>query len=272
MFGAVEKLLESPAVKAVLLFGSRAREDAIGSDSLSDYDLQIVTTQPALFLSEQEAQRLVGDHPIKRFYLQPAFGGVLRVTLQFESATVDVSVVPWPRVTFLRLLLLLGFHRHFAIVRRFAGYIRLLLRGGYKVLKGGQRWERFYNIIATEVMVPLMDAAAVQNAMVGAHVLADSIETKLQRGELLAAQRWLHVNLAEIAFTLAHELRVRRGLTSFHDARRLEMILSDQELDALRVSCLPEIASIRLATRKVLMTVDATGAALLEHCRSNTQR
>jgi hypothetical protein len=73
-----------------------------------------------------------------------------------------------------------------------------------------------------------------------------STHRKLQRGELLAAQRWLHHQLAEANFRLAHELRLRRGQTSFPDARRIER-LSNVALEDVTVSAYPKAADLRKA-------------------------
>jgi hypothetical protein len=69
---------------------------------------------------------------------------------------------------------------------------------------------------------------------------------KVQRGELCAAQRWLHHQLAETNFRLLHELRLRCGKTSFPDARRLEQ-LEDPLGGGATVAAVPTAASLHVA-------------------------
>jgi hypothetical protein len=73
---------------------------------------------------------------------------------------------------------------------------------------------------------------------------------KIQRGELLAARRWIHHQLLETLFRLIHELRLRRGLPSLPDARRIEFIneplVRDLSIDVLLVR-----ESLLVATEKM---------------------
>src|SRR5215216_283762 len=57
---------------------------------------------------------------------------------------------------------------------------------------------------------------------------------KLDRGELIAAQRMLHRSLVETSIVIMHELRLRSGSKTFQQARRVEQLLSSRELDLIR--------------------------------------
>ena len=81
---------------------------------------------------------------------------------------------------------------------------------------------------------------------------------KIARGELVAAQRWLHAQLAETNFRLLHEVRRRRGQASFPDARRLELLATAEELGSVRIEATLEEGSLRAAAGQ-----SATGCAAL---------
>ena len=77
--------------------------------------------------------------------------------------------------------------------------------------------------------------------------VCDYISTrhKIARGELLAAQRWLHHQLADASFQLHHELRLRQGKLSLPDARRLEFLVDDRR--DVTVGVPPNTASLETA-------------------------
>jgi hypothetical protein len=71
------------------------------------------------------------------------------------------------------------------------------------------------------------------------------VRRKIERGELNAAQRMLHRELAETNFRLLHELKLRRGERSFPEARRIERIASPGELEAVTVNAALEAEALR---------------------------
>jgi hypothetical protein len=59
---------------------------------------------------------------------------------------------------------------------------------------------------------------------------------KIERGELVAAQGVLHKKLQETNVVLLHELRLRKELPTFQQARRVEKLVSAAELATIQIN------------------------------------
>jgi hypothetical protein len=125
-----------------------------------------------------------------------------------------------------------------------------VLAGGYQILKGMAEFGELYALVAKDSSKWRLDDNALRQ-LADAFV-CDYVSTyrKIQRGELIAAQRWLHQQLAETNFRLAHELRLRLGHPSFPDARRIER-LADSTLVDLRVSARTDETELRSAVEMI---------------------
>jgi predicted nucleotidyltransferase len=225
-------------VVAVTLFGSRARSEQseAGPDSLSDLDVQIVSSRPCFFATA-EWTRVFAGHRRWAYVVRPASGGVTKATALFSPGIeVDAVIVPSRRLQLARLLVALGFHRRSHALARSLYELATVMRSGHRVLKGGPKWARFYSRVVEEVRGTRLDDD--QAVMVAEEFVCDYtwVRLKIQRGELIAAQRVLHRSLAEINFRLLHELRLRRGHVSFREARRLERLLPPNDLARICVS------------------------------------
>lgn len=122
------------------------------------------------------------------------------------------------------------------------------------MLHGGKRWAEFYAQAVEKMSNPrLSDAEACRLAE---RFVCDYVwlQRKIVRGELLASQRMLHQSLAEINFQLLHEVRLRRGLASFPEARRIERVIDSETLDRVTVNAAPEAAALRTAVEKAAVT------------------
>jgi hypothetical protein len=73
---------------------------------------------------------------------------------------------------------------------------------------------------------------------------------RIERGELVAAQRGLHRLLAEPNFQLLHEARLRRGELTYREARRVERLLPARELALLQVSARLRRAELKRSARQ----------------------
>ena len=139
------------------------------------------------------------------------------------------------------------------------GEFALVMSFGHKVIKGGEGWANFYSRVVKEVeLAHLSDDEAIALAE-NAYVDAVSVLNKLSRGELVAAQRWLHRSIIEANFRMMHETRVRRRLVSYPDGRRVEQILGPSELSAVRFETALTEPSLRAAT---LSAISATRTLL----------
>ncbi|HEX2100989.1 MAG TPA: nucleotidyltransferase domain-containing protein [Candidatus Synoicihabitans sp.] len=244
-----EALARQPDVRVVTLFGSHARGHA---DAESDIDLQIITARPQRFVASEWLPPL--SYPLLAYGLRPAFGGVVKATAIYPQAEADVVVLPLARLRLARLLVGAGLHRRSPKFQRACGDLAIVLRPGFSVLQGGAGWQRFFERVVAEVPDPRLDDEAVMRLADCAFADYVSLRRKLKRGELLAAQRWLHVHLAETNFKLLHEANCRRGLRSSHDARRLEQELDPARRARVRVEASASEEALRQAARQSIQT------------------
>ena len=131
-------------------------------------------------------------------------------------------------------------------LRAALGDLATVLAGGFRVLKDTAGLGALVGRVAREVPVARLDDARVR-AEAEAFV-CDYVSTwrKVERGEWIAAQRWLHHQLIEANLRLLHELRLRSGRVSFPDGRRLERLGEELAADAT-VKAAPDRESLRSA-------------------------
>ncbi len=244
-----EWMKDQADVRVAAVFGSHARSlsgEGQPADPWSDVDLQIVTTRPGRYRDRAWTAQLPGQE-LHAYAVRPVFGGVQKVTALFSGGEADFVIIPYRRLWLGRLAFNLGLHKRVPSIRRGLGEFALVMSFGQKVLKGGPGWQRFYTRAVKEVpLAHLTDEEAVALGE-GAYVDATSILGKLARGEYVAVQRWLHRSLIETNFRIMHELRVRQGLVSYPDGRRVEQLLSAAELATVRFEVGLDEPSLRAA-------------------------
>ena len=257
----------TPWVEALILIGSRERaeSDAVWSaDAQSDWDFQIITAQPQRFEDGAWARDLPG-FPLTVYASRVArLGGVPKINALFEGSEADFVILPARLLRLTKLAVALGLQRREGRTRRALQDLAVVSRPGWKFLKGSEAWDPLWRKIVAEVTDARLDDRAVCG-------LADVficetvwMRRKLERGELVAAQRMLHRELAETNFRLLHELRLRRGERSFPEARRIERVLDGPELDAVSVSAPLNAVALRKALEKSEATLRMLMAALVE--------
>ena len=241
-----EWVQHEPSITAALLFGSRARA-MVRADQWSDIDVQVVTRSPKQFKTREWVSSFYSKR-IVAYVVRPASGGVIKATAIFDSGgEIDVVVVPAFKLRVARLVVSLGIHRRVPWVSRSLNELATVMRAGHRVIKGGRKWQDFYAKVIREVHgTRLSDEEAM---ILAEEFVCDYlwITKKLQRGECIAAQRMLHRSLAETNFRLLHETRLRRGDVSFREARRLEQLLTGEEIRLIRIEAEPERNSIHAA-------------------------
>lgn len=249
-FPAVTAWIESePKIESAVLFGSSARSrEAAGADSWSDFDLHVVTPSPG----EMERPNWTGalqEYSPCLHIARPATGGVRKVTAVFSVGQLDLVLVPAMQMQLARLALGCGLHRRLRFLGVALNEMATCLATGYRFLKGERNWGKFYARVATEL-------PGVRLGDVEARALADVflceliwVLQKVERGELVAAQRALHCSLAETNFRLARELRLRRGqpVPSFGLGRRAESLFAPDELAGVCVDARLEADDLRKA-------------------------
>lgn len=233
-------------IEALTLFGSHARGQA---DASSDIDLHVVTRQPQRLFDSAWTAQLAGQH-LHVYVVRPATGGVKKVTALFAAGEVDLVVVPTARFRLARWAMALGLHRRPGKVQAGLSQMALIMRPAHRVVKGAARWAPFYNKVLAEVPDPRIDDQEARALADAAYVDAVWILRKAARGELTAAQRWLHRTPIETNFRLLNEWRLRRGLPPAFDARRAERVLPPEELALITVCSGLDAPSLQAAARQ----------------------
>jgi hypothetical protein len=253
------------SVEAVVLIGSQVRssEDAVWrADAQSDWDFQIISSNPALFANGSWTEAL-GVATRAYAVRQAAIGGVPKIAVLFAATEADFVILPTTQLLALREAVGRGEHQGSAPLRRTLQDLAIVIRPGWRFLKGAGKWEAFYEQVVADIVDPRLSDDEVRN--IANSFACDQVWTlrKIDRGELIAAQRMLHRALAETNFRLLHELKLRRGERTFPEARRIERVGSEAEVTALTVNAAPEAGSLRAAVEKISATCRELVRALI---------
>lgn len=234
------------------MIGSRTRGlAAIGSfDVGSDWDFQVVSDDVDAF---RDGSWMVHENigvPLVYIVRMGRLGSVSKVSVVLEEGELDLVIIPsflFRLVATLCRLGVVGYFPRASIALRNLGAV---WKGGVNIIKGDLYVSSFVEAMRRVANVGRLDdrdVCALANGFVCDYV---SAKRKLQRGEMVAAQRWMHVHLAEVNFQLLHEWRQRVGVATFPDARRVELVLSDKELELVKIVSSPNEASLSLALEK----------------------
>jgi hypothetical protein len=245
-----------PSVEALVLIGSRVRHqnDVIWQpDAQSDWDFQVIASRKDIFRTSAWAKTL--GLTLHTYCVRTAMiGGVPKVAALFDGEESDFVILPAGLMNFSRIAVQFGLHRRSYFLRRKLQDLAVIVRPGWRFLKGGQKWDHFYKQIVAGISDPRLDDVAVRN--LADSFICDAVWTmrKIARGEFLAAQRMLHRSLAETNLRLLHEIKLRRRERTFPEARRAEKVLSHSELAAITVSTVPDALSLRDGVEKASAT------------------
>jgi hypothetical protein len=239
-----------PSVKAVILFGSRVPtvDGAVRSaDVHSDWDFQIITSRPKKFLNGEWLRELTTARLQAYAVRTPRVGSMPKINAIFAGVEADFVILPAFTLRCAKVAVGLGLHHRFAGLHRRLQDLSIVIRPGYRFLKGGATWESFYRRVLSEVSDPRLDDAHVVDLANG--FLCDYlwIQRKLDRGELIAVQRMLHRELIETNLRLLHELKLRRGDQSFPEGRRVEFVATPKELTMISVNAALDVYGLRAA-------------------------
>lgn len=236
--GITEWVQRTAELKSTILFGSGARQglEAASQDHWSDFDLLVVASDPLRFESVAWDREISGS----RYCFQvarPATGEVRKVTAVFAGGQIDLVIVPERTLRVVRLGMRLGLHRKSRRLQIALNELQVCLRSGYRYIKGEQAWGRFFDRVAAEM--PGIRLSNEELANLALAFLGDLLWMlqKLERGELVAAQHYLHTRLIDINLRSIRELSLRRGsLLSFSLGRRLETLAKPGELKWVQIS------------------------------------
>lgn len=233
-----EWIATEKAIDAAVLFGSQVRAEAnpASADQWSDIDLHVVANDTGA-LEGLNWQRTLPDYRFCLRVVRPATGDVSKLTAVFREGELDLVLVPAKKLEQARVALdrgqkdegagpLLGALNNMATV----------MSGGYRFIKGERNWGQFYAKVVNELPgFRISDTEARRLADVFLCEFLWVLQ-KLQRGELVAAQRILHRSLVETNVVLLHEARIRAARATYQQARRIEMLASPTELRRVQVS------------------------------------
>jgi hypothetical protein len=243
---------DEAAISGLVMIGSQVREAAAAgaADAHSDFDFQVITTRPGAFEDVDWWRQTGLGRPIAQVIRGGRLGSARKATVLFPEGEIDLVVLPATRMRRLGWLARLRLLRFFPAASQGLVDLATVLRGGYRVIKGEATWGALYRRAAQEVPPIRLSDEQVRTLADG--FVCDYVSTrrKIERGELIAAQRWLHLQLVETNFKLLHELRQRAGQPSFPDARRIEFLLEDGLRDAVSVEVGLEQASLSRALEK----------------------
>ena len=232
----------TPSIEALILIGSRERaaSDSVWrADPNSDWDFQIIAKQPKLFLTADWLKSIPGLTVRVYAPRSTRIGTVPKVNILFDGAEADLVIIPARALRLGRLVTRLGLHRKSEKLKRSLQDLAIVIRPGWKFLTGGETWDPFYRKIVAEVSDPRLsneEAKRLADVFVCDYVW---VKRKIDRGELLTAQRTLHRELSDTNFRLLHECRLREGLRSFPEARRIERLVTAPELAQVSVAAAP---------------------------------
>ena len=256
------------SVRALVLIGSRVhagKPSAVAADEFSDWDFQVITSRPQHFNSGAWLQTAGLGEPLAYVARPGRLGAATKVSAVLRDGELDLVVIPVSRLRWARLLLGLGWATHVPAVRQAFGGLATVLRDGHRFVKGDAEWGAFFQRVLAEFPPPRLDNAAVRALAEGFVCDYVSTQHKIERGEFLAAQRWLHHQLAEVNFQLLHELRQRRGEPSLPDVRRMERFAIDTR--GIEVRAMPTTEGLRAATEKTATTLRELMTALVPEWR-----
>lgn len=244
------------AVRVLVLIGSRARGELTdaGANCDSDWDFQIITSRPEEFATGRWTVALGLPGPVRYIYRRGRLDLVDKVTIISSEGIVDLVILPYAHVLLLRMLLLAKLHRRVRSASKATSSFAAVLKGGFALLKGSEGWRKFLNALQNEGGSSMLDQKRICALADGFYSDYLSTCAKIRHGELLAAQRWLHCNLAEVNFRLLQEVNERAGLPGFPDARRLERYCDASLLKAVTVAAYPNVKELSFAVEQCVAT------------------
>lgn len=234
-------------VELLVAIGSRVRAPGAdgAADRRSDWDFQLASSRPEM-LDRGEWLSALGVEVHAYAVRIGRLGSSAKISVVTDRGELDLVILPAEALRVLTTAMSRPASSWPPQLLPALTDLATVLAGGFRVLKGEEAYGLLLARIAREVPVARLDDSAVRLEAEG--FVCDYVSTwrKVERGEWIAAQRWLHHQLTETNLRLLHELRLRRGGPSFPDGRRLER-LAEPMTDEVTVRATPEAESLRAA-------------------------
>ncbi|MBX7123580.1 MAG: nucleotidyltransferase domain-containing protein [Opitutaceae bacterium] len=230
----------SEEIVAALIFGSQMRGDATPR---SDLDIQIVVKKniwerPFLGLG------FVVRPGVRCWSAKVISNGAYKISVRSGCGAMDIVLLKWLRMEIACSCVRVGLHRRSPRIADALRPLAHVIGPGYRLVKGQEKWGRFFESIVLELGVPRLSDSDIRKLMYSACNDTLWMIEKCLNGERQSALRLLHRNLNEINLLLANEWLLRRGLRAVYDGRRAELMLSGEDL--LAIKWLPELDCFEL--------------------------
>ncbi|HRE84087.1 MAG TPA: nucleotidyltransferase domain-containing protein [Opitutaceae bacterium] len=234
----IESIRKCENIKVAVLFGSYARllkGTGDTPDQYSDIDVQLLVTKPQYFKDSSWLASLFATEVISASY-RSVFGGARKAVIMFDGGSIDAVILPYRLLYIAKLL-----HRAHAYRWSKKFQTRMenfsdLMRFDHVVIKGNADWEKFYKEAGTLGKRLKLNTPEILKMSAVVCEETHAILGRIERGELIAAQRLLHQEIVEVNIKLLHELRERSGLKTYHRGRRAECTLRPEELALISVN------------------------------------
>ncbi len=217
-------------IKALVQIGSRVQEGS-NFDAWSDYDYQIITTRPERYRDGSFAGEL---GPCWASGSQLSFGNALKVTAVFDGALeADFVVLRHMDLVIATLALRWPSTEPWwpSPLRSGVRDLRIVAAPGWRIIKGGARWEKRYSRIdAFQTSLSEMEFNALCEQFWVQLVWAAK---KAARGESIASRRAVHESLVEGSLRIFQEEATLEGRRAYPLGRRAESWLTRGQLEAL---------------------------------------
>lgn len=240
------------SIIALVQIGSRVRAagEAGNADRFSDWDFQVITAAPEVFADRARFETIGIGVPLVFASRGGRLGSARKLTVILNEGELDVVVIPAVQLHAVSDRVKAGTIEREPLMLRALADLAAVLAGGYRILKSAPEIDALYRFVVENLPPPRVSDD--EAALLAEGFVCDYVSTlqKIARGELIAAQRWLHHQLAETNFRLLHELRSRGGKSSFPDARRLEQLASADEMDAVSVEAGLDAVALTNAVEK----------------------
>lgn len=243
---------DQTTIDALILIGSRARlpSDLASADQNSDWDYQAISSRPEIFYTRSWLTD-AGLDPFAYVVRPGRMKSAVKVSAVCAQGQLDLVIIPSWQLRLARALFALRVDSIIPAVSRGLYDLALVQRPGFQVVKGGRSISKFFQRIITSFPAQRLDtdaAIAVAEGFVCDYL---STRNKIERGEFIAAQRWLHHHLVEANLRLLHELAIQRGFHAYPDGRRLEHALPDTLLRLVGSEARPDECSLSIALEQV---------------------
>lgn len=251
-------------IQALVQIGSRVQEGA-NVDAWSDYDYQIITSCPERYRDGSFATEL---GPCWASGSQLSFGNAVKVTAVYGGA-IEADFVVLGHVDLVIATLALRWPSTARwwprSLRSGVRDLRIVVAPGWRIIKGGARWEKRYSRIAA-FQVSLSEAEF--NALCDEFwVQLVWAAKKAARGELIASLRAIHESLVEGCLRIFQEEAMLAGRRAYPLGRRAESWLTQRQLEVLSFGAQPNGAALIEAMRQISGEFGAASRRIAESRR-----